>query len=268
MVKDMIDAKRILPVCVIWLLYYLVMMRMMLKVACRREILPALWVQLLERNFKCAVPGQMLEVVSTSDSTSDIIIDPAWVTTKGDKSWVRMMAGNIRRSVDMTLLATMNDARYGAQQDDIDNPQYFLSGQPGASLDGMTEIWTCHSSIPSFPALYSWCESVPFMRFHIPLDGEETTLGHVLLLRTNDRVLAENIDTMRNPCAALVPSYKGNDKVVARRGYWAKFLFGNFWPGKPDAFIFKQRMIEQTGLHVSHIFRIVARSGNANTSMA
>jgi len=241
---------------------------MFLKIACRREIVPALWVQLLDRNLKCAIPGQMLEVVRTSDTTSDIILDPDWVTFQGERSWLRMMSGNIRRSIDMTLLATLRDPRYGAHDDDIDNPQCFLSGQPADSIEDMKEVWTCHASVPSFPALYSWCESVPLLRFHIPLQGEETALGHVLLLRTSNRIASEDITTMRNPCAALVPSCMGSNKVVARRGYWAKFLFGNFRPGKPDAFIFKERMIEQTGLQVAHTFRIVARSGNASTTMA
>lgn len=267
-IKDMIDAKRIVPINAVMVVYYVVFLRFFLKVACRKEILPALWVQLLDRNLKCAIPGQMLEVVKVSDTTSDVILNPDWVTMKGEKSWLRIMAGNIRRSIDMTMLAALSDEQYGSQGDDIDNPQYFLSGQPGASIDGMTEIWTCHSTVPSFPALYSWCESLPILRLHIPLQADETVVGHVLLLKTSQRVESHDISTMRNPCAALVPSWMGNDKVVARRGYWAKFLFGNFRAGKPDAFVFKEQMIQRTGLHVAHTFRIVARSNTADATLA
>lgn len=208
----------------------------------------------------------MLEVVRNSDSTSDVVLDPSWIRQRGESSWLSITAGHIRRSIDMTLLGELKREVYGAHEDDIDNPQYFLSGQPSSSIDDMEEVWTCHSSVPSFPALYCFCEKVPVFRFCIPLQEEENVLGYVLLLQTSERVAAEKICTMRNPCASLVPSCIGKDKVVARRGYWMKFLFGNFAAGKPDAFIFKRSMMEETNLKVVHSFRIVANLPNEQIS--
>jgi len=78
-----------------------------------------------------------------------------------------------------------------------------------------------------------------------------------MLLRTDERVDPKDITTMFNPCAALVPSCLGQDKVVARRCYWAKFLFGNFPSGKPDAIVFRRSMMDHMGLKVVHTFRVV-----------
>jgi hypothetical protein len=264
MAKIMVDDKKVEPLPVFWIVYYLFFLRMFIKIGCRREILPAIWVQTLERFLKFATPGKMLEVQHIAPHSTDVILDPNWIHNKGQRSWLSMMSGHIRRSIDMTLLEELKDQFYGAHEDDIDNPQYFLSGQPGSSIDGMDEIWTCHSSVPSFPAMYCFCESVPLFRFSVPLDAEETVLGHVLLLQTSARLPPEKIYTMCNPCASLVPSCIGNDKVVARRGYWVKFLFGNFPAGKPDAFVFKRNMIEETELKVAHTFRIVARRSPVN----
>lgn len=256
--RPMIQDKRVYGQCVVPIILNLFFLRFFLKIAWRPEILPAIWVQFLERSVKFAQPGQMLEVVRTSDDSSDVLLDNKWISRQGEKAWLSMMAGHIRRSIDMTMLEELKSEAYGAHEDDVDNPQYFLSGQSASSIDDMSEVWTCHKSIPAFPALYCFCESVPIFRFFVPLKEERNVLGHVLLLKTSERLAPEEIYTMRNPCASLVPSCLGNDKVVARRGYWAKFTFGNFPAGKPDAFIFKRTMIERTRLQVVHTFRIVA----------
>lgn len=255
----MVKSRKVIPEGVFWVIYYLFVLRLFLKIGCRREIIPAIWVQFLERSFKCATPGQLLEVVRTSDCSTDVVLDENWIRHGEQRSSLNIVSGHIRRSVDMTLVDELKNEAYGAHNDDIDNPQYFLSGQGVATIEGMQEVWTCHSSVPSFPAMYCFCESVPIFRFSIPLEEEVNVLGHVLLLKTSERLTPENTYTMRNPCASLVPSCIGNNKVVARRGYWTKFLFGNFPAAKPDAFIFKENMIEQTGLKVAHTFRIVAR---------
>lgn len=257
-VKPMVDAKQVYGINVFWIIYYLFFLRFFLKIAWRPEIIPAIWVQFVERSVKFAQPGQMLEVVRRSEHSSDVLLNSNWISHQGDKAWLNLMAGHIRRSIDMTMLEELKSNSYGAGDDNIDNPQYFLSGQAGSSIEGMSEVWTCHKSIPAFPALYCFCESVPIFRFFVPLKEEETVLGHILLLKTSERIGPEDIYTMRNPCASLVPSCIGNDKVVARRGYWAKFTFGNFPAGKPDAYIFKRTMIERTNLQVAHTFRIVA----------
>jgi len=254
----MVRDRRVNGLCVFWIIYFLFFLRMFLLIARRKEIVPAMWVQFLERSVKFAKPGQMLKVVRTSDSTSDVILDGSWIHCRGQRGWLNVMSGNVRRSIDMTLLEELKSEAYGAHEDDIDNPQHFLSGQPGASIEGMPEVWTCHSSVPSFPALYCWCESVPLFRFSIPLKEDVNVLGHVMLLQTSERLAPEDVYTMRNPCASLVPSCIGNDKVVARRGFWVKFLFGNFPAGKPDAFVFKGDVIDRTGLKVVHTFRIMA----------
>jgi len=261
-IKIMVDShfenNRVIGICVFWIIFFLFFLRMFLKMGLRKEIVPAVWVQFVERTFRFATPGQMLEVVRTSDSTTDVVLAASWIHRDGERSWLSLMSGHIRRSIDMTLLEELKTEAYGAHEDDIDTPQFFLTGQPGDTIDGMEEAWTCHSSVPSFPAMYCWCESVPMFRFSIPLEEEMNVIGHVMLLQTSERLGPDDIYTMRNPCASLVPSCIGNDKVVARRGYWTKFLFGNFPAGKPDAFIFKRSMIDRTGLKVVHTFRIVA----------
>jgi len=256
--KGMVDSKKMIPLNVFWIAYSAFFLQFLIKIGCRQEILPGLWVQCLERGLKCGVPGRMLRVERTSETTSDIVLDADWIRQSGEQRWLNVMSGHIRRSIDMTLLEEMQSEDYGAHNDSIDNPQFFLTGQPGDSIEDMKEIWTCHSSVPSFPALYAWCESVPLFRCSVPLTEETNVLGHILLLQTSEPLAPENVHTMRNPCASLVPSCIGNDKVVSRRGYWVKFLFGNFPAGKPDAFIFKENMIERTGLKVAHTFRVVA----------
>lgn len=255
-VEPMVANRRVIAMNVVWTVYLLCVLRLFLKIGCRKEIVPAIWVQFIERTLKFATPGQMLTVRRMSDCTSDVMLDGKWIGRRGERSWLSITSGHIRRSIDMTLLEELKGDAYGAHEDDIDNPQYFLSGQPGDSIEGMTEIWTCHSSVPSFPAMYCWCESVPVFRCSIPLAEEVNVLGYVLLMQTSEPIT--DLCTMFNPCASLVPSCIGNDKVVARRGYWTKFLFGNFPAGKPDAFIFKGDMINRTGLKVVHTFRIVA----------
>merc|ERR1712137_616407 len=134
-----------------WIAYHIFFLRMFSKIVCRPEILPAMWVQFLERTLKIAKPGHMLKVVRMTGSSSDMVLDASWVDHKGQESWVNAMAGHIRRSIDMTLLEEMKSEAYGAAEDNIDNPQYFLSGQPGASIDEMSELWTCHASVPGWP---------------------------------------------------------------------------------------------------------------------
>jgi hypothetical protein len=271
-IKEMVDSgfgnRFVIGADVIRIVFCLFFLRMFVKIGSRKEILPAVWVQWLEKTFKFATPGVMLEVVRTSDSTTDVVLDGAWIHRRGERGWLNVMSGHIRRSIDMTLLGELKCEAYGAHQEDIDNPQFFLTGQPGDSIDGMEEVWTCHSSVPSFPAMYCWCESLPLFRFSIPLEEELNVIGHVMLLQTSERLAPESIYTMRNPCASLVPSWLGNDKVVARRGYWTKFLFGNFPAGKPDAFIFRRSMIDRTGLKVVHTFRIVASLPERQSDMA
>lgn len=258
-VMDMVRSKSVDAMSVFWVIYFLFFLRMFLQIGCRREVLPAVWVHLLEKTLLFATPGKMLRVVRTSDSQSDVLLDDSWIEGQGRQRWLKVLSGHIRRSIDMTLLEELKSEVYGARDDDIDNPQHFLSGQPSPSMDEMSEVWTCHSSVPSFPAWYCWCESVPLFRCFVRLQEDVNVLGHVMLLRTNQRLGPEDVHTMRNPCASFVPRCIGNDKVVARRGYWAKYLFGNFPAGKPDAFIFKKDMVDRTGLKTVHTFRIVAR---------
>lgn len=188
-------------------------------------------------------------------------MDPSFVHGHGDRAILSLVASpfQLRRSLDLTLTEALTEEGYGCHLDDIDRPQHFLHGTGASSIEGMDEIWTTHSSIASWAAWYSFPEAIPHFSFGIPLQGTTTVIGYAHLLSTTAPVDKEQVSTLCNPFSAFVPSCMGQSKVVARRSYWAKFLFGNFPSCKPDAFIFKGDVIRAMGLKVSHTFRIVVR---------
>jgi len=89
---------------------------------------------------------------------------------------VNAMAGHIRRSIDMTLLEEMKSHVYGAHQDSIDSPQYFLSGQPGASIDDMSPVDMpfVGAIFPSIVQLVREFAALPFLH---PLEGRRACVG-------------------------------------------------------------------------------------------
>jgi len=216
------------------------------------------WVQFLERAIMCCRQGKLLQVVSVSDCVSDVILDEDFVKTNGDSNSVRVLGPyHIRRSIDLTMTKLLESSAFASiQEDNIQNPKYFLTGQGSASIDGAEELWTTHTSVSSWAAFYGWCESIRIGSTSIPLQDNDGVLGHILLLETFEPLDRDRISTV---CLLpLLPSFVGQSRVIQRRGYFCRSSFGNFEHGVPDAFIFRKNMMEETGLKIKHTFRICA----------
>lgn len=256
-VWQMVDDRQANVVSIIWIVYFLFMSRFFLRIP--PEVRKAVWAQFLDKNVTCWKPGISLQVIRTSDSTSDIIVDESFIPSGSNELSLVRSRYHFRRSLDLTLSEALSGDVYD-HQDNFDAPQYFLHGSGAESVADFDEVWTSHASVTSWAAWYSYPEALPAFGLGIPLTGEETTVGYVHLLRTTEPLANDQVSVLCNPCAAFVPACMGKTKVVARRSYWTKFLFGNFPAGKPDAFIFMGNVIQDTGLRTVHRFRIVARN--------
>jgi hypothetical protein len=257
----MVHDKQVCGQCIFWMLYYLFFAIFFLRVGIYRHyMVQGAWVQILERIFMCCRSGKMLEVVHVSDGVSDVILDEDFIRERhGNKSVSIMGAYHIRRSIDMTMTRVLESSAFASTHGDcINSPKYFLTGQGGSSIDGVEELWTTHTSVCSWAAWYGWCESLRVGRISIPLQGNDDVLGHILLLETAEPLSSDLLSTVYG--LGLLPSCCGKNHVVQRRGYPCKNCFGNFEHGQPDAFVFKEKMIAETGLKITHTFRICARA--------
>jgi hypothetical protein len=230
-----------------------------------KEVRKAIWAHSIDKFVVCRKPGVAFRVVRTSEDSSDIVVDPSFIRSRNGKKVLTLVGSpyQFRRCLDVTLTEVLAQEGYGCETDDIDAPQYFLHGTGADSIAGMDEVWTTHSSIASWAAWYSFPEAVPHFSFSIPLEESTTVVGYVHLLKTDAPLSKEQVSTLCCPLASFVPPCMGQRKAVARRSYWAKFLFGNFPACKPDAYIFRAGVIEETGLRTSHRFRIVAQHEGA-----
>jgi hypothetical protein len=261
MIYEMVHYKTVCAQCIFWIAYYLFFAVLLFRVGVfRRYMVQGAWVQFLEKIVMCCRPGKMLQVASVSDDTTDVILDEDFIRTQdGRKSVSVTGAFHIRRSIDMTMTKLLETSMFAEiHEDNVTSPKYFLTGQGAASIDGVDELWTTHTSVCSWAAWYGWCESMQIGRASIPLQGGDNVLGHILLLETTEPLHDDNLSTVWG--LPLLLSWCGRNRVVQRRAYCCKNCFGNFEHGEPDAFIFRKDTIEKTGLRVRHTFRICART--------
>lgn len=259
MIYDMVQKKAVDGYNSSMLIYYLFWALFIFNIGVfRRYMVQGSWIQTLERLFMCCKPGKMLQFAHVSGEVTDVILDEDFLKTRRGKKSVRVTgAFHIRRSIDMTMTKVLESPAFShIQGDDMQSPKYFLTGQGGASIDGVDELWTTHASVTSWAAWYGWCESIKIGSISIPLQDGENVLGHILLLETSEALGPSRLSTVC--CLPLLPSCCGRNRVIQRRGYPCKNCFGNFKHGEPDAFIFKKKMMEETGLKIIHTFRIRA----------
>jgi len=224
----------------------------------------ALWVKIIDTFTMCCTPGKMLQIVQTSPTTSDVIFDESFITSRRGSRALRVIGSqHVRRSLDMSIADALMGGAYGPiGGDDVTSPKYFLSGTGDASIEGYDELWTTHASVSSWAALYSWCGSLRLGRTSIPLDGDTTVLGYVHLLETSEPISPDRITTRFAPCMGSSPCFMREDQVIARRWYWVTNSFGNFKYGVPDAFVFRKGSIRELGLQTVHTFRLCAHDGH------
>lgn len=241
----------------LWVLYFIIRMPMFVRKAIK--------VHSVEMFMMCCKPGKMLQIVQTSDTTSDIIFDEEFITTRWGKRVLNVVGRNhVRRSVDMTITNAMSSGAYRPiSGDDVVSPKYFLTGTGDDSVEEYDELWTSHASMASWPSLYAWSPSLGLLRTSIPLGDETTVLGYIHLLETSDPIAPERITTRFAPCMGSSPCFMREDQVIARRWYWTKNQFGNFPRGLPDAYIFRKGSSSELGLKAVHSFRLCIPAADA-----
>jgi len=209
----------------------------------------------------CCKGGKMLQIEQTSETSSDVILDDGFLTTRWGRGAVNVIGQHhIRRSIDMTITDAMNSGAYGSiSSDDVSRPKFFLTGTGDASVEEYDELWTSHASMASWPSLYAWCPTLQLLTTSIALEDHTTVLGYIHLLETSEPIPPERYTTRFAPCMGSSPCFMREDQVIARRWYWIKNQFGNFPRGVPDAFIFRKGSSTELGLKTVHTFRICAR---------
>jgi len=238
----------------VWVTYFIIRMPMFVR--------KAIWVQFVEKYLMCCKGGKMLQIAQTSETSSDVILDDEFVTTRWGRRVVNVIGQHhIRRSIDMTLTDAMNSGAHGPiSSDDVLRPNFFLTGTGDASVADYNELWTSHASMASWPSLYAWCPSLRLLTTSIPLEEDTTVLGYVHLLQTSEPIPPERYTTRFAPCMGSSPCFMRDDQVIARRWYWVKNQFGNFPRGLPDAFIFKKGSTAELGLKTIYTFRVCVKT--------
>jgi len=222
-------------------------------------------------------PGRQLEVKSTGDDTSDIVISRDFVR-EGKLHTCGGSGFSLRKSIECSVDAHIRAGPHAAkiaEDTEVEKPRYHLHGRvfpydPNWGDENERELWTnsaryCHwPSVYTFSGLLEGGLSWSGFTEKVTLESAPEVFGYIILFELTNptffdgdsRIIKAGAATMN--CPEITSENEG--KLFVRYGYHEAYYFGNLPSNEPDAYIFKGKTLKDAQMKVLHTYRLMKPS--------